>query len=141
MTTQQQGRTLDDVAVRRERRLERLRMAMIIALAVQVVVGMANNLWLTQDPPTLETASPQALLSAHVDVAYVLIALAIWILVVAIRARRRTYILPAATGIFGVLLAYGSGLTYWATEADIWSMSMTLGFAIAVTSYAFAGRR
>jgi ABC-type transport system involved in cytochrome c biogenesis permease subunit len=141
MSTQQQGPTLDDVAVRRLRRLQQLRIAMIVALAVQVVVGMANNLWLTQDPPTLETASPQALLSAHVDVAYVLIALAIWTLVVAIRARRLNYILPAATGTFGVLLAYGSGLTYWATEADIWSMFMTIGFAIAVTSYALAGRR
>jgi len=141
MSTQQQGPTLDDVAVRRLRRLQQLRIAMIVALAVQVVVGMANNLWLSQDPPTLETASPQALLSAHVDVAYVLIALAIWTLMVAIRARHRNYILPAATGTFGILLAYGSGLTYWATEADIWSMSMTIGFAIAVNSYALAGRR
>jgi len=69
------------------------------------------------------------------------IALAIWMLVFAIRSRRRTYILPASTGIFGVLLAYGSGLAYWATEANIWSMSMTIGFTIAVTSYALAGRR
>jgi hypothetical protein len=141
LSSQKQGSTLDDVAFRRLRRLGRLRIAMIISLAVQVLVGMANNLWLKQDPPTLETASPQALLSAHVDVAYVLIALAIWFLVVAIRARRRNYILPAATGVFGVLLAYASGLTYWATEADMWSMSMTVGFAIAVTSYALAGRR
>ena len=141
MTTQPQATTLDDLAARRLRRLDRLRIAIITALAVQVLLGMANNLWLTQDPPTLETASPQALLSAHVDVAYVLIALAIWMLVFAIRSRRRTYILPASTGIFGVLLAYGSGLAYWATEANIWSMSMTIGFTIAVTSYALAGRR
>jgi hypothetical protein len=122
------------------RRLSQLRIAMIIALAVQVLLGMANNLWLNQHPPTLKSATPEALLSAHEDVAYVILALAIWFLVEAIRAKQQTYTWTGATGLLGVLVALGSGLTYWATESDIWSMSMTVGFTIAVVSYALARR-
>ena len=141
MTADPQTTSPDDVVARRLRRLDRLRITMIAALAVQVLLGMANNLWLTQHPPNLKTATPQGLLSAHEDVAYIILALAIWMLVEAILSHRRGYIIPTATGLFGIALALGSGLAYWATEANGWSMSMTIGFTIAITSYAFAGRR
>jgi hypothetical protein len=48
---------------------------------------------------------------------------------------------PAGAGLAGVLLAYASGLTYYDDESNVWSFLMTVGFAIAVTSYTLAGRR
>jgi hydrogenase/urease accessory protein HupE len=92
-------------------------------------------------PPNLAKASPQSLLSARTTMAYVIIALAAWILVDAIRAKPRGYLVPACTGIAGVLVAYASGLAYYDTESDAWSVLMTIGFAVAVTSCALAGRR
>jgi heme A synthase len=139
--TQQAADVQPSGSPRLYRRLDRLRVAMIAALAVQLCLGVANNLWLSQPRPNLDKASPQSLLSAHTTMAYVIIALAVWILVDAIRVKRRGYLVPACTGIAGVLLAYASGLTYYATESNVWSMLMTIGFTIAVTSYALAGRR
>lgn len=133
--------TADDRQARLGRRLDRLRLFMILALAMQLLLGMANNLWLSQPKPNLGKASPASLLSAHTTWAYVLIVLGIWILVEAIRLRGSSYLIPACTGLAGILLAYGSGLTYYATESNVWSFLMTVGFAIAVTSYAIAGRR
>ena len=152
-----QGRRRDDVGVdqrppemtagaivatqRRERRLRRLRVAMIVGLGIQVCLGMANNLWLHQTKPNLREASPQGLLSAHTTMADVLVALGVWLLIEAIRLRESRYVGPAATGIAGLALAFASGEAYWATESSVYSMSMTIGFAIASVSYALIGRQ
>ena len=123
------------------RRLDRLRLVMLGALAVQLLLGMANNLWLDQPEPNLDHASPQSLLSAHTTWAYVLIVLAVWILVDAVRIRRERGVLPAAAGLVGVLVAYSSGLVYYVTESDVWSFLMTIGFTLAILAYALAGRQ
>lgn len=126
---------------RLRRRLDRLRLAMIGALAIQLLLGMSNNLWLRQSHPTLDRAAPASLLSAHVTWAYLLMVLAVWMFVDAVRLRRSPYLVPAAAGLAGVLLAYTAGSTYYNNEHAIWSFLMTLGFTIAVTSYAAAGRK
>ena len=97
MTAQLTRTSADTDQDRRCRRLDRLRLAMIAALAVQLLLGMANNLWLTQTKPNLDHASPPSLLSAHTTWAYVLIVLAVWTLVDAARLRRRPYLAPAVS--------------------------------------------
>jgi hypothetical protein len=114
---------------------------MIVALAVQLLLGMANNLWLEQPEPDLDRASPGGLLNAHMSVGYVLVVLAIWVLVEAARLRRADYLVPAIAGFAGIALAFAAGSVYFTTEDDVWSYLMTIGFAVAVTSYALAGRR
>jgi len=114
---------------------------MLVALAVQLLLGVANNLWLHQSHPTLKKASPGSLLGAHTTWALIIIALAIWILVEAIRAKGGVRVAPAYTGLAGILIAYASGSVYYGNESNLWSFLMTVGFVIAVTSYALAGNR
>jgi chromate transport protein ChrA len=90
--------TTGDGRARLRQRLDRLRLAMIVALVIQLLLGMANNLWLSQPKPNLDKASPASLLSAHTNWAYVLIILAIWILVEAIRLRGPPTSCPQAPG-------------------------------------------
>jgi len=114
---------------------------MLIGLAIQLLLGVANNLWLKQSHPTLKKASPGSLLSAHTTWALILIALAIWILVEAIRARGAVRVAPAYGGLAGILIAYASGSIYYGNESNVWSFLMTIGFVLALTSYSLAGSR
>jgi hypothetical protein len=124
----------------RLRRVRQLRTAMIVALGVQVCLGVANNLFLHQPKGNLQHASPQGLLSAHTTMADILVGLGLWLLVVAIRSGASRLVVPAVSGFTGLVLAFASGEAYWATESNVYSMSMTVGFAIAVVSYALLNR-
>ena len=116
-------------------------MGVMVTLGLQVCLGVANNLWLHQVTPNLEHATPPWLLSAHTTVGEILLVVGIWFVVEARRSRSSQYLGPAISGLVGLVLAFASGEAYWATESNIYSILMTVGFAFAVVSYGLAGRQ
>ena len=85
---------------RAAQRLESLGRATVLVLLIQVVVGVANTLWL--DIPESGNAwlvsKPVVLLTAHLCLALVVTALSVWLLVEAARSRNRLWLLAGILG-------------------------------------------
>lgn len=114
---------------------------MLFTLAVQFVLGMANNLFGTF-PPTSDVLqallSGGTMLAVHMLVAFVL--LAVGILVAVLAFRRPIGRGVAALGVAGVLSifwAFESGIEFILSgfSSNGWSFSMSLGFLVALIIY------
>jgi heme A synthase len=123
---------------RTRRRLSTLGIAMIVALLLQVVVGMADALWL--DVPTTgnawATSAPMILLNAHLLVGTAITLLALWMLVDAIRSRTRIWIISTIVGLLGVVAALGGGSAFLSTNGDPGSsFMMAIGCVVAIGAF------
>lgn len=133
------------------RRVNGLRLQLfitIILLAIQIVLGISVNLFVTlpagDKGTSLFTGFGAAVASGPVSLAVhalvgTLIALAsISVLVRAITTRRPLQIVLAAIGLIGVLSAWSSGAGFVGDGADSASFSMATGTALAIAAYATA---
>lgn len=76
-----------------------------------------------------------AALRLHVIVGLLLFLAAIWLLVLAIAARRRGRIVVAAVGLFGIFAAGFNGASFMNYGHDFSSLLMSLGFLVAAIAY------
>jgi hypothetical protein len=114
---------------------------MLFTLAVQFILGMANNLFGTF-PATSDVlqalSSGDAMLVAHMSVAFVLLALGILVAVLAFRRPipRRVAALGVA-GVLGIFWAFESGIEFVLSgfSNNLWSFSMSLGFLVVLVIY------
>ncbi len=125
-------------AERALRRLPKLGMAMILALLLQVVVGVADALWL--DVPETGNAwaesAPLMLLNAHLLLGTAITLLGLWMLVDAIRSRARIWIIATVVGLLGVILALGGGAAFLSTNGDPGSsFLMAIGCVVAIAAF------
>ncbi|HEX6797146.1 MAG TPA: hypothetical protein VF116_05460 [Ktedonobacterales bacterium] len=121
-------------------------------LGLQFLLGMLANLFVT-----VPTAHPGAhaseyfsgvaqdvvwalgnavaALRLHVIVGLLLFLAALWLLVLAIVARRRGRIVVAAVGLFGIWAAGMNGASFMNYFEDFSSLLMALGFMVAAIAY------
>lgn len=120
------------------RRLTALGIGMIAALLLQVVVGVADAVWLeVPETGNAWTASaPMPLLNAHLLLGTGITALALWMLVDAIRSRARVWIISTVVGLLGVITALGGGSAFLSTNGDpVSSFMMTIGCVVAIAAF------
>lgn len=123
---------------RLRRRLSVLGIGMLVALLLQVVVGVADALWL--DVPKTGNAwagsAPLMLLNAHLLLGTAITLLALWMLVVAIRSRARVWIIATIVGLLGVVVALGGGSAFLSTNGDTGSsFMMAIGCVVAIAAF------
>ena len=120
--------------------LRSLGAAMVIILLGELLLGMANALWL-QLPDSGSgwiAGSSSGLLGIHMLLGLALVVLAVWITVVAVRGRDSNWLTASIVGVVGILLAFGSGLAFMGqTSNDVASFCMALGCAIAIAGYTY----
>jgi len=140
MTTIERPRT-HDVPVRRlhDARLRAWCGLLLGAVLIQVLLGAANVSWLdVPENGDAETgSSPRWLLEAHAWFGTAVVVAAIVLLVLAIRSHDRGWIVVAAVGLVGLVLALASGDRYVRSHGtEEWaSMAMACGAVIALAAY------
>ena len=113
--------------------------AMVVILLGELLLGMANTFWLhLPDSGSGWTAgSSSGLLGIHMILGAALVALAVWIIVAAVRGRDRNWIIASSVGAVGILIAAGSGMAFMGhTENNLASFCMAVGCAVAIAGYA-----
>ena len=123
---------------RARRRLSTLGVAMIVALLFQMVVGVADALWL--DVPKTGNAwaesAPLMLLNAHLLLGTAITLLALWMLVDAIRCHARVWIISIVVGLLGIIVALGGGSAFLSTNGDPGSsFMMAIGCVVAIAAF------
>jgi hypothetical protein len=109
------------------------------ALLIQVLLGAANVSWL--EIPEAEdgaaTESPQWLLQSHAWLGTAIVIGAVVLLVLAIRAHDRGWILVAVVGLVGLVLALASGHRFVRSHGveEAASMAMAVGAVLALATY------
>jgi hypothetical protein len=130
-------------AQKRESRQAGLRqasLAIVIVLIVQFGLGVGVNLYVTLPdaghPGHASWFGNGPLLAFHAALGLFLILAAIFVLVRAIMARKRTLVVTSAAGLVAILLAafFGSGFTDKLTNG--YSLGMAIAFAVALACYA-----
>ena len=122
-----------------ERRLRTLGVAMVIALLVELLLGMANAFWLSlpESGSGWKAAGPQALLYNHIFVGAAIAVLGVWIAVGAWRARCRGWLVASGVGMLGILAGFGGGSAFMGDVGDdLASFVMAAGCAVAIGAYA-----
>jgi hypothetical protein len=120
----------------------------IILLAIEIVLGIAVNLFVTlpagDKGTSLFTAFGAAIasgpvsLAVHAIVGMLIVLAGISVLIRAITTRRALQIVLAAIGLIGVLSAWSSGAGFVGDGADSASFSMATATALAIAAYATA---
>ncbi len=121
--------------------LPMLGMGLVMTLLLQLLVGIANALWL--DVPATgnawKTAAPGALLGAHMLVGTILAVFVVWVAVLAVREHDRAWVRASVIGIVGILLAFGGGTAFMSTNGSAApSMVMAVGCTLAIAGYVVA---
>jgi hypothetical protein len=144
-----------NVGTDRNRQFKAGLLVVLLVLVVQFMLGMAVNLFVKipdhhpgSNPPEYFTGVAQSvawaitqghiLLALHAGLGLLLVIASAGVLVRAIQSRRRGLIISTVLGFIGVLGAGFNGGSYLNYHADVSSMLMSTGFAIAVTSYVVA---
>ncbi|HLI71533.1 MAG TPA: hypothetical protein VKV19_17390 [Ktedonobacteraceae bacterium] len=135
-------------------RLRGLTIVILFLLAIQFVLGMATNLFVTipsdhpgANPPEYfsglfhsmtwaVTSSPLWLL-LHASLGLLLVVLTLVMLISAIVARKGSWITVAVIGFIGVYSAGFNGGSFLNYNYDINSFFMAVGFIVAMTAYSF----
>ena len=113
---------------------------MSILLIAQFGLGMGVNLYVTLPaaghPGHGSFFSNGPLLAAHAALGTFLILSAIFVLVIAVRARNATLVATSAAGLVAILLAYFFGSRFTDKLTDGYSLGMALSAATALACYA-----
>ncbi len=122
---------------------------MIILLAVQYILGMINNFFVnfpqSTEPETMwRYAASQASEISHIFLGLLLFVSAVILVIRAIRARNRSWIIASVLGVIGILSAIYGGVTFIPSQNDQLSFVMAVAFMVALLAYGwgvYAGRK
>jgi hypothetical protein len=122
---------------REARRITSASLGLVILLVIQYVLGLGNNLYGTAPTATKDiTEFSSPLLAVHVINGTVLIVAAIWLVVVAVRARVRLAVTTSGIGLLSVLAAFYGGEEFiHKGGASGYSMLMGVMMAVALLCY------
>lgn len=113
---------------------------MLILLIVQFGLGMGVNLYVTLPaaghPGHGSLYGNGPLLATHAALGTFLILSAIFVLVIAVRARDAALMATSAAGLAGILLAYFFGTRFADKLTNGYSLGMAISFAVALACYA-----
>ena len=135
-----------------ERRYRLLLSAILALLGLQFLLGMLANLFVTvpdahpgRNAPEYFSGVAQGVIWAlgsavealrlHVILGLLLFLAALWLLALAIAARRRGRIVVAAVGLVGITAAGFNGASFMNYGHDFSSLLMALGFLLAAVAY------
>jgi len=136
----------------RERSLRRLTALQIGLLATQFLVGMVVNLFVTvpsQHPGTNANdyftgvargvlwalGNATLMLRLHVVIGLVLAVVSLWMVWLAVRARRRVWIVATLVGASGIFAAGFNGASFMNYTHNFSSLLMAIGFLICALGY------
>lgn len=127
------------------KRLRPVAVWMIGTLLVQILVGMANNLWL--DVPeaggndSWSGAAPMILLQAHLWVGIAISVFGTWLPIDAIRVKDKQWTIVSLIGLVAIIAAFGGGSAFVSTgdknELSSFIMAFTCVIALAVYLFPF----
>ena len=107
-----------------------------IALLIQYVLGIADNLYGTAPTATKKLGLFSGpLIAAHVVIGTLLIIGAIGLVVVSVRAGSRSAVITSVVGLLSVLVAWGSGSAFAQDAKSGFSMTMGAATAVALLCY------
>jgi hypothetical protein len=119
--------------------LRQASLAVLILLIAQFGLGMGVNLYVTLPaaghPGHGSFFSNGPLLAAHAALGTFLILFAIFVLLIAVRARNATLMATSAAGLVAILLAYFFGSRFTDKLTNGYSLAMAIFFAAALASY------
>jgi hypothetical protein len=76
---------------------------------------------------------------AHITLGALLLVLAVWILVLAVRSSDRGWVSASVVGIVSILVSFTAGSLFMGeTSSDVASYVMAVGCAVAIAAYALA---
>jgi hypothetical protein len=109
-------------------------------LIVQYVFGMLSNLFVAFPEGATaweqwKFAHGQFVMMAHIDIGVLLLGMAVALYVRAVRRHHRIWKIAAGGGMGAILLAVVSGSEFINTQSDVYSVTMSLLFIIAVAAY------
>ncbi len=115
---------------------------MVILLAVQYILGMINNFFVDfpqSDQPEVmwRYAASQASEISHIILGLLLLVSAIILVIRAIRAKSRNWIIVSVTGLIGIISAIYGGVTFIPSQNDQLSFVMAMAFIIAFLAYSW----
>jgi hypothetical protein len=136
-----------------DRWLRRLSVAMLVLLLAQFLLGMLLNFFFTAPDQHPGSNAPEYFsgvaqvvwwalgkdgleLASHAGLGVILGLLSVALLVMGIRARRRVWMLTTVLGWIGVFAAGFNGASFLNYGHDFSSLLMTIGFLLALISYA-----
>jgi hypothetical protein len=122
-------------------RLRPLLVAAIVVLAIEFLLGTANNLWLTlpDSGSGWSTATPSWLVMVHVVLGVLIVVLAVYIAVLAVRSHASKVTAASHTGALGILIAFGAGFAFMGqVQSTAASFIMAVGCGLAIAAYATA---
>ncbi len=122
---------------------------MILLLAVQYILGMINNFFVnfpqSGQPETMwRYAASQASEISHIFLGLLLFVSAVILVIRAIRARNRSWIIASTIGLIGIMSAIYGGVTFIPSQNDQLSFVMAVAFMVAFLAYSwgvYAGRK
>ena len=122
------------------KRLRPVGIWMIATLLVQIIVGMANNLWLkVPEAGGLAgwSAAPAILLQAHLWVGTSISIFATWLPIDAIRVRNTRWTIVSLIGLVAIVAAFGGGTAFLGSGGsnDAASFIMAVSCVVALAVY------
>ncbi len=129
--------------------LTRSAIGLIIALILQYVLGMINNLFVTF-PETNEISRLWIFALTNVtEVLHIIIGVGLLLgatslIIRAMRAKQRTWVIVSATGLAGIVISIFGGALFVTTQADAYSLVMSYAFLVSLIAYGwglFAARK
>ncbi len=115
---------------------------MIILLAVQYILGMINNFFVNfpqSDQPEVmwKYAASQASEISHIFLGLLLFISAAILVVRALRAKNRSWIIASIIGLIGIMSAIYGGVTFIPSQNDQLSFVMAVAFIVALLAYSW----
>jgi hypothetical protein len=125
-------------AIRQSRTLQNLGFAMVVLLLIQYALGMYTNLFveIPQDVNGWQWMSHSAIVVSHVIVGTLSAVAAVAILVLALRARRRAWVVSSVVGLAAICTSLITGSSFMVGQSDTNSFLMAVGLGVGLMAYA-----
>ena len=109
-------------------------------LGIEYILGMINNLYVHfpetgMDVQMWEFAWKQLSVVSHIILGIFLLLAGLFIFILAIRTVNRIKIIVSGIGFIAIFVAGFSGAMFIPTQKDIYSLSMSIAFLVALLSY------
>jgi len=109
-------------------------------LGIEYILGMINNLYVHfpetgMDVQMWEFAWKQLSVVSHIILGIFLLLAGLFIFILAIRTVNRIKIIVSGIGFISIFVAGFSGAMFITTQKDLYSLSMSIAFLVALLSY------